>query len=108
MSKVAVAHGRALIVGTGLLAVLVVSPASARVDNTRAAAINRGDPLRAEVRNGTTSRETEIIGDIRASTGPKGGYVTRQSNVDTGSTAGGGAIYGCRGAAGGTAGGSAP
>jgi len=111
MSKGAVARSRALIVGTGLFAVLIVPPATAHVDgatNARAAAINRGDPLRAEVRNGTTSRETEIIGDIRASTGPKGGYVTRQSNVDTGSTAGGGAIYGCRGAAGGTAAGSAP
>jgi hypothetical protein len=108
MSKVAVARVRALIVGTGLLAVLIVSPASARVDGTRAAAINQGDALRAEVRNGTTSRETEIIGDIAASTGSKGGYVTRQSNVDTGGKAGGGAIYGCRGAVGGTAAGSAP
>jgi hypothetical protein len=108
MSKVAVARVRALLVGTGLLAVLVASPASARFDGTRAAAINRGDPLRAEVRNGTTSRETEIIGDIAASTGPKGGYVTRQSNIDSGAKAGGGAIYGCRGAAGGTAAGSAP
>jgi hypothetical protein len=108
MSKVAVARVRALIVGTGLLAVLIVSPASARVDGTRAAAINQGDALRAEVRNGTTSRETEIIGDIAASTGSKGGYTTRQSNVDTGGKAGGGAIYGCRGAVGGTAAGSAP
>ena len=108
MSKVAVARVRALLVGTGLLAVLVVSPANARFDSTRAAAINRGDPLRAEVRNGTTSRETEIVGDIAASTGPKGGYVTRQSNIDSGANAGGGAIYGCRGAAGGTAAGSAP
>jgi hypothetical protein len=111
MSKVAVARGRALILSTGLLAVLVVPQASAKLDggrNARAAAINRGDALRAEVRNGTTSRETEIIGDIRASNQAKGGYVTRQSNVDTGATAGGGAIYGCRGAAGGTASGSAP
>ena len=38
----------------------------------------------------------------------KGGYVTRQSNTQTGSKAGGGAIYGCRGAAGGSASGSAP
>jgi hypothetical protein len=111
MSKSAARRGRALIVGTGLLALLVVPQASAQLDggkNARVAAINRGDPLRAEVRNGTTSRETEIIGDIQASTGSKGGYVTRQSNVDTGSKAGGGAIYGCRGAAGGTAAGSAP
>jgi hypothetical protein len=108
MSKVAIARVRALLVGTGLLAVLVVSPASARFDGTRAAAINSGDPLRAEVRNGTTSRETEVIGDIARSAGPKGGYVTRQSNIDSGAHAGGGAIYGCRGAAGGTAAGSAP
>jgi hypothetical protein len=108
MFRAAVGRWRALLVSTGLLAVLVVSPASARFDTTRAAAINRGDPLRAEVRNGTTSRETEIIGDIGATSGPKGGYVTRQSNIDTGAKAGGGAIYGCRGAAGGTASGSAP
>ncbi|MGI8632946.1 MAG: hypothetical protein ACR2NA_10435 [Solirubrobacterales bacterium] len=43
-----------------------------------------------------------------ASTSSKGGYVTRQSNTQTGAKAGGAVIYGCRGAAGGTAGGSAP
>src|ERR1700754_4753969 len=74
----------------------------------RAAAISAGDPLRAEVRNGTTAKETEIIGDFNATTGSKGGYVTRQSNTQGGAKAGGGAIYGCRGAAGGTASGSAP
>ena len=67
-----------------------------------------GDALREGVRNGTTNRETEIIGDFNASTSGKGGYVTRQSNTQTGARAGGGAIYGCRGAAGGTAAGSAP
>ena len=67
-----------------------------------------GDTLREAVRNGTTAKETEIIGKFNASTGAKGGYVTRQSNTQTGANAGGGAIYGCRGAAGGTAGGSAP
>jgi hypothetical protein len=67
-----------------------------------------GDTLREAVRNGTTTKETEIIGKFNAGTGAKGGYVTRQSNTQTGSNAGGGAIYGCRGAAGGTAGGSAP
>ena len=67
-----------------------------------------GDVLREGVRNGTTSRETEIIGKFDATTGAKGGYVTRQSNVQAGPRAGGAAIYGCRGAAGGTAGGSAP
>jgi hypothetical protein len=45
-----------------------------------------GDPLREGVRNGTTTRETQIISNI-------GGYSTRQSNK---STTGGGAIYGCR------------
>lgn len=67
-----------------------------------------GDVLREGVRNGTTTKETEIIGEFNATTGAKGGYVTRQSNTQTGPNAGGGAIYGCRGAAGGTAGGSAP
>ncbi|MBA2512758.1 MAG: hypothetical protein H0V26_00285 [Solirubrobacterales bacterium] len=45
-----------------------------------------GDPLREGVRNGTTTKETQIISNI-------GGYSTRQSNK---STTGGGAIYGCR------------
>ena len=67
-----------------------------------------GDVLREGVRNGTTSRETEIIGRFDASAGAKGGYVTRQSNTQTGPRAGGAAIYGCRGALGGTAAGSAP
>ena len=67
-----------------------------------------GDTLREAVRNGTTAKETEIIGKFNAGTSAKGGYVTRQSNTQTGANAGGGAIYGCRGAAGGTAGGSAP
>lgn len=67
-----------------------------------------GDVLREGVRNGTTAKETEIIGKFNASTGAKGGYVTRQSNTQTGAKTGGAAIYGCRGAAGGTAAGSAP
>lgn len=67
-----------------------------------------GDPLREGARNGTTQSETEIIGDFDATSGEKGGYVTRQSNTRTGPKAGGAAIYGCRGAAGGTASGSAP
>lgn len=52
-----------------------------------------GDALREGVRNGTTTRETEIVGTLAASSGAKGGYVTRQSNL---SLTGGGAIYGCR------------
>lgn len=67
-----------------------------------------GDVLREGVRNGTSTKETEIIGRFNASAGAKGGYVTRQSNTQTGARAGGAAIYGCRGAAGGTAAGSAP
>ena len=91
------------------LAVVPLSRAEAPdVPVAQAAAIAAGDPLRAEVRNGTTAKETEIIGRFNASTGSKGGYVTRQSNTQTGARAGGGAIYGCRGAAGGTASGSAP
>jgi hypothetical protein len=58
-----------------------------------------GDILREGVRNGTATRETEIIANEAASTAAKGGYATRQSNV---STSGGGAIYGCRSAPGGT------
>ncbi len=58
-----------------------------------------GNPLREGKRNGTTSKETEIIGNLGSSTALKGGYVTRQSNL---SLSGGGAIYGCRSQAGGT------
>ncbi len=58
-----------------------------------------GDALREGVRNGTTNRETEIISNIAAGRGEKGGYATRQSNL---STSGGGAVYGCRSGAGGT------
>ena len=97
--------------GTTLLVLAAVPLASATPNNrvsARAAAVAAGDPIRAEVRNGTTGKETEIIGKFNATTGTKGGYVTRQSNTQTGSKAGGGAIYGCRGAAGGSASGSAP
>jgi hypothetical protein len=58
-----------------------------------------GDALREGVRNGTTNRETEIVSNIAAGSGAKGGYATRQSNL---SASGGGAIYGCRSGAGGT------
>jgi hypothetical protein len=64
-----------------------------------------GDPLREGVRNGTTTKETEIISNIKAGSGTKGGYATRQSNK---SDSGGGAIYGCRATEGGTAKGKAP
>lgn len=58
-----------------------------------------GDSLREGKRNGTTTKETEVISNIRSSTGQKGGYSTRQSNL---STSGGGAVYGCRSQAGGS------
>ena len=66
-----------------------------------------GSALLEGVRNGTAVKETEIIGSIAATSG-KGGYVTRQSNVSTGTRAGGAAIYGCRTPVGGTAVNSAP
>lgn len=53
-----------------------------------------GDALREGVRNGTATKETEIISNNAT------GYSTRQSNK---STTGGGAIYGCRSTAGGSA-----
>jgi hypothetical protein len=104
-------RGQLIVVGVAVLGLATVPLASARSDGppvAHATAAVAGDPIRAEVRNGTTVKETEIIGKFNATTGSKGGYVTRQSNTQTGSKAGGGAIYGCRGAAGGTSSGSAP
>jgi hypothetical protein len=80
---------RSVLLATGLLAIGVSSFAVA----------GTGDPLREGKRNGTTVRETEVISRINSSTGLKGGYSTRQSNL---STSGGGAIYGCRSQAGGS------
>lgn len=51
-----------------------------------------GDGLREGVRNGTATKETQIISGVRGTSF----YGTRQSNVSTGSGAGGAAIYGCR------------
>ena len=104
------ARARLIAAGTTLLVLAAVPLAGAKPNDSVSAnaAIVAGDPIRAEVRNGTTVKETEIIGKFNATTGSKGGYVTRQSNTQTGSKAGGGAIYGCRGAAGGSASGSAP
>src|SRR3954468_23020485 len=105
------ATARLIAAGTTLLGLAAVPLAGAQPNDqvsANAAAVAAGDPIRAEVRNGTTGKETEIIGKFNAATGSKGGYVTRQSNTQTGSKAGGGAIYGCRGAAGGTTSGSAP
>ncbi|MGH2839676.1 MAG: hypothetical protein ACRDKY_02485 [Solirubrobacteraceae bacterium] len=74
---------RSVLAATGLL-VIGLSPF---------AVAKTGDFLREGKRNGTTTKETEIISRISAGNGPKGGYSTRQSNV---SSSGGGAVYGCR------------
>src|SRR4051794_28503670 len=105
------AKARLIAAGTALLVLAAVPLAGAKPNeggSANAATGAAGDPIRAGGRNGTTGKETEIIGKFNAATGTKGGYVTRQSNTQTGSKAGGGAIYGCRGAAGGTTSGSAP
>src|SRR3954451_13437246 len=105
------ARARVIAAGTTLLVLAAVPLAGAKPNDrvsANAATVAAGDPIRAEVRNGTTAKETEIIGEFDVTTGSKGGYVTRQSNTRTGAKAGGGAIYGCRGAAGGSAAGSAP
>lgn len=81
---------RSVVAATGLLVICAAPFAGAAT----------GDDLREGVRNGTTAKETEIVSNIRSTTGLKGGYATRQSNL---STDGGGAIYGCRSQAGGSA-----
>lgn len=81
---------RAVVVATGLLAV-VVAPAGVAAT---------GSVLREGVRNGTAVRETQIISRVQATNLPTGGYATRQSNL---SSTGGGAVYGCRTGAGGSA-----
>jgi len=86
---------RSVLLATGLAAVVISPIAVART----------GDTLREGKRNGTTSVETEIVGNIRSTTALKGGYVTRQSNL---SPDGGGAVYGCRSQAGGSAAKPAP
>ena len=85
------ARARLIAAGTTLLVFATVPLAGARPTDqvsANAAATAAGDPIRAEVRNGTTAKETEIIGKFNASTGSKGGYVTRQSNTRTGAKAG--------------------
>lgn len=59
-----------------------------------------GDALREGARNGTATKETQIISNNAATTATTGGYTTRQSNT---SDSGGGAVYGCRSTAGGSA-----
>jgi len=84
---------RAVAISTGVFALLVTPFAFA---------VGEGQPVEGGERNPSSNRtqayqrETEIIGDIDATGGQKGGYVTRQSNTETGGDAGGGAIYGCR------------
>jgi hypothetical protein len=93
---------RALLISGGILALFITGSAFA---------VGEGDPVTGGERNPTANQsqqysvETEIIGDIAASTEQTGGYVTRQSNTQEGANAGGAAIYGCRSPAGGTAGG---
>lgn len=59
-----------------------------------------GDTLKEGVRNGTATKETQIISSAKSSTAKTGGYATRQSNL---SSTGGGAVYGCRTGTGGSA-----
>ena len=90
--------GRPLAAGTLIAATLIASPFAVAAT---------GSALREGLRNGTAVKETEVIGRMHAQSG-KGGYVTRQSNISTGASAGGGAVYGCRTPVGGTAAGTAP
>src|SRR5918998_5055185 len=81
---------RSVVAATGVLVICIAPFAAART----------GSDLREGLRNGTATKETQIIGNLRSTTATTGGYVTRQSNL---STDGGGAIYGCRSKAGGSA-----
>jgi len=81
---------RAVVAATGLLVICIAPFAAART----------GSSVREGLRNGTATRETQIISRIASSTATTGGYSTRQSNL---SGSGGGAIYGCRSKAGGSA-----
>lgn len=76
-------HTRSVLAATALL-VIGLSPF---------AVAKTGDFLREGKRNGTTTRETEIISKVPTTSRAKGGYSTRQSNL---SGSGGGAMYGCR------------
>jgi hypothetical protein len=80
---------RSVLLATGLLLVGISPFAVART----------GEVLREGVRNGTTTRETQIISNVGSTTATTGGYATRQSNR---SSSGGGAVYGCRSKAGGS------
>ena len=80
---------RSVVAATGILAV-VIAPLGVAAT---------GDNLREGVRNGTASKETQVVANVNASGLSTGGYSTRQSNL---STSGGGAIYGCRSTTGGS------
>lgn len=73
---------RAVIIGTGILAFGIAPLGYAAT----------GGNLTLGERN-SANKETEVIGRTAATSGNKGGYSTRQSNL---TTTGGGAIYGCR------------
>jgi hypothetical protein len=81
---------RSVVIATSLLVLGIAPFAVART----------GSNLREGLRNGTATRETQVISNIASSTGVTGGYSTRQSNL---SSSGGGAVYGCRSGAGGSA-----
>ena len=74
---------RSVLVASGVLALGISGFAGAATN----------DVLREGVRNGTATRETQIISNNRATDGPTGGFATRQSNK---SSTGGAAVYGCR------------
>jgi hypothetical protein len=84
---------RSVLMASAVLAMGISSFAVAQEVAPTADSARTRDVLREGIRNGTASRETQIIGNIAASSGNTGGYVTRQSNK---SATGGGAIYGCR------------
>ncbi len=57
------------------------------------AVARNGDVVTQGARNGTTTKETQIIANVATTNANTGGYSTRQSNK---SSTGGGATYGCR------------
>ncbi|MCW3038311.1 MAG: hypothetical protein JWM31_216 [Solirubrobacterales bacterium] len=81
---------RNVVAATGILVIGVTATSVAAT----------GSPLLQGKRNGTTTAETQVISDVPASSTATGGYSTRQSNL---SNSGGGAVYGCRSTAGGSA-----
>lgn len=80
---------RNVVAATGILAIGVTATGVAAT----------GSPLLEGKRNGTSTAETQVISNVGATSGPTGGYSTRQSNL---SSTGGGAVYGCRSTAGGS------